>query len=195
VPTWRPRSNGVVWHEARLLPDEHTTHAGLPTTTVSRTILDLAATLQPHQLESIAREAERRGLGDATGLPTLLHRHPRRRGTKRLRTMLARADLGTGRTRSELEDRFLAFLDAYDLPRPLLNAPVEGRVRDCVWPAARVVVELDGREFHDDRHAFEDDRRRDRELVAAGWTPIRVTWLTLDEEEDDLAALLTRTTL
>ena len=46
---------------------------------------------------------------------------------------------------------------------------------------AGVVVELDSWEYHRTRAAFERDRRRDRDLIAAGWTVLRVTWRDLDE--------------
>ncbi len=105
-----------------------------------------------------------------------------------------------GATREELEARFLAFLDQRGLPRPSLNAWVMlGRHRyqvDCLWHAQRVIVELDGYETHGTRMAFEDDRARDRRLIAAGFRGTRVTWRHLHdtpgEVEDDLRAILVR---
>lgn len=80
-----------------------------------------------------------------------------------------------------------------------LNTDVEGFECDAVWPVQKVVVELDGREFHDDDERFETDRERDRVLQAAGFAPIRVTWRALDTRPDDLehdlSALLRRRTL
>jgi len=81
-------------------------------TTASRTLLDLAAVLDGQRLERALREAEFRRLGDATSLTLLLERHPRRRGTAVLRRILAAGRIGDGVTRGELEDRFVAFLDA-----------------------------------------------------------------------------------
>ncbi|GAA1628388.1 DUF559 domain-containing protein [Georgenia ruanii] len=39
-----------------------------------------------------------------------------------------------------------------------------------------VVVECDGYGYHADRRAFQEDRRRDRELVARGYVVLRFTW-------------------
>jgi very-short-patch-repair endonuclease len=54
-----------------------------------------------------------------------------------------------------------------------------------------VVVELDGRQFHDAAEAFELDRLRDRALVTAGWAVLRVTWRQLGSGREALARDLT----
>lgn len=82
-------------------------------------------------------------------------------------------------TLSEFEDRFLALIDEAGLSRPVPNAPVLGERRDHVWPEARLVVELDSRQYHDTRWAFDGDRARDRALQVAGWRTIRITWRQL----------------
>lgn len=45
---------------------------------------------------------------------------------------------------------------------------------DLVWTEGRVVVEVDGYEFHSDRHAFSLDRRRDYELTVSGYLVLRL---------------------
>jgi very-short-patch-repair endonuclease len=57
-----------------------------------------------------------------------------------------------------------------------------------MWPAARLVVELDGRAVHATRDAFENDRQRDRILLAEGWRAVRVTWGQLQDEPSSVAA-------
>jgi len=47
-------------HTARLHPEEHTIHDGIPVTSVARTILDLAARLSKDQLTHLVEEADRR---------------------------------------------------------------------------------------------------------------------------------------
>jgi very-short-patch-repair endonuclease len=75
-----------------------------------------------------------------------------------------------------------------------LRAGGRGRIVDCLWRKARLIVELDGRVAHVRELAFEDDRARDRALTAAGWRPIRITRAQLrgdpDGLEADLRALL-----
>ena len=54
---------------------------------------------------------------------------------------------------------------------------VGGRVRylDLAWPDAKVAVEFDGFVPHSTRRVFDDDRARQNDLVADGWTVFRVT--------------------
>lgn len=179
-------------HVARLERDEVTAIDRVPMTTVSRTLLDLAAVASRSELEHALREAEFHGLGDPTSLGTLLQRYRGRRGTATLRAMLAAGRAGDGVTRSWLEERFLPLLDRAALPRPRLNQHVDVGDRllecDCVWRVPRLVVELDGRSAHVRRAAFESDRARDRALAVAGWTVVRVTKRQLEREPEAVAA-------
>jgi very-short-patch-repair endonuclease len=61
---------------------------------------------------------------------------------------------------------------------------------DLLWPEQRLIVEVDGYAFHSTRAAFERDRARDAELIAAGYRVIRVTWRQLVEEPEATVALL-----
>jgi very-short-patch-repair endonuclease len=209
VPTARsPR--GVVAYESRLPADEITDHKGIPVTTVARTVLDLAGvatrpvvarTLREAQTKPRVGELQARPQLTLDALAALLDRHPGRRGNRTIRAMLAEAGFGTGITRSELEARFTRFLRRYSLPAPRRNVHMQvGGLdieADCVWPEVRVIVELDGRQFHDNATAFEQDRARDRALATHGWTVVRVTWRQLQREAPqlarDLRTLLQRT--
>lgn len=55
---------------------------------------------------------------------------------------------------------------------------------DVLFLRSRLIVEFDGWEFHHDRQAFEDDRRRRNELVLAGYTVLNFTWLQVTEDPD-----------
>ena len=162
-------------HRAVLPPDERTTKDGIPVTTPARTLLDLAAVTQRHELDRALNEAEIQRL---PGPQHLLDRYPRHRGTRNLRALLLNARRST---RSPLEDEFLAFVDAHQLPRPETNVIIEGYEVDAVWREQRLIVELDGYATHGTRQAFERDRIRDRRLAAKGWRTIRLTSRQLAE--------------
>jgi Protein of unknown function (DUF559) len=183
---------GLKVHRALLADDERTAARAIPVTTPPRTLLDLAAILDLRSLRRAVDEAEVLRLSDTLSLDALLTRHPRRRGTRALREILAAGRLRASITRSELEDRFLAFLDGVGLPRPEVNVPLRLSGRwieaDCVWRRQRVIVELDGHASHATGAAFERDRARDRILQAAGWRVVRITWRQLHEEADALAS-------
>ena len=192
----RPRP-GLLLHRSSLPLDELTSVGPIRVTTVSRTLLDLAAILDPDSLESAVNRAEMLRLGGSPGVRALIDRYPGRRGIDGLRTILNALDAGMAVTRSELEERFRRFLRRADLPAPQLNAPVviDGRtyVIDCLWRVERLAVELDGLAFHGTRRAFQRDRARDRALLAAGLRTARVTWSDLDREralERELQAML-----
>jgi hypothetical protein len=194
--SWRTPGVGIQIHRALIPSDETTKLEAIPVTTVPRTILDLAAVLRPDQVERAINEAEVRRLTDPLSLDDLIRRYRGRRGVAVIRSILKDGRIGLQVTRSELESRFLSFLDGEDLPRPLTNAGVRLRRRwvecDCVWRSRRVAAELDGHAAHRTAAAYERDRLRDRELHAAGWRVIRITWRQLDDDPIALAADLRR---
>jgi very-short-patch-repair endonuclease len=160
-------------------PDEVTVVQGIRATTVARTLLDLGD-------EKAVRQAEFLGVFDLAELSRLLERYPRRRGTARLRKVIRAYADSDVRTRSEMEERFWALVLGANLPRPELNGTVElGQLTieaDVVWRDAKLIVELDGRQAHATRYAFEADRERDRAAALAGWLVIRITWRQLAEQ-------------
>jgi Transcriptional regulator, AbiEi antitoxin/Protein of unknown function (DUF559) len=187
---WRAPA-GLVVHQALLRRDEIALIDGIPLTSMPRTLFDLAAVLTKRQLERALNEVEVRQLTDRLSIPDLLARYPRRHGTATLRALLA-SDTPGGVTDRELEECFVAFLDAYELPRPYFNADLMLRGRhfkiDCLWRQERLAVELDGRATHGTRKAFESDRERDRILLVEGWRSMRITWRQLHDDASTLAA-------
>jgi very-short-patch-repair endonuclease/predicted transcriptional regulator of viral defense system len=187
---WRSTAGLLVRRFA--LPDDEVTEVdGIPVSSVSRTLFDLAAELRLRQLERAWNEMEVRRLTSRVSVPDLLTRYPRRRGAANLRTLLV-AKMPAGVTESDFEELFVAFLDSHGLPRPRLNAtlPIRGRLLrpDCMWLDAGLLVELDGRAAHGTGRAFESDRQRDRMLLAEGWQSMRVTWRQLHDEPAAIAA-------
>jgi very-short-patch-repair endonuclease len=185
------RRPGIRSRCAVLLADEVTRERGIPVTTPARTLFDLAELLTAQQLERALDEAEIRRLATPLPLDALIARHPGRRGIATLRRALDKQrKIGETVTRSELEERFLAFLDAHELPRPRMNAPLGPYEPDAVWRGAGVIVELDGYATHATRRAFEADRARDRAFQVAGWRVVRITWRQLRDEPRAIAAQL-----
>ena len=191
----RPASSGacpgITVHRGRMAPDEIGAERGIPVTSVSRTLFDLAGDLPMRQLERALHEAEVRRLTDRLSLPDLLERYPRRRGAVKLRALLA-SKVPVGVTQNDFEELFVTFLDAHGLPRPRLNAtlPIRGRLLkpDCMWPEQRLLVELDGGGVHRTDRSFESDRQRDRILLVDGWRSTRITWRQLRDEPAVIAA-------
>lgn len=175
VSVERDRSiEGVVVHRVRFLagPDRDELHR-IPITTVPRTLVDLAGRLSLDALARAAHEAEARHGVDATAVLASLGRRPNSPGAANLREIFE----GQHRvTLSELERRFLGVLRSEELPLPLTNRPKGGRFVDCRWPERRLTVELDSYRYHHSRHAWEMDRRREREARARGDEFRRYTW-------------------
>ena len=101
-----------------------------------------------------------------------------RPGTASLRCRLGERAREAGSPPSVLESRMHRLLRGAGLPRPEREHRVlDGRYRlDFAWPDARLAAEVDGYAFHASRRTFQDDRARQNDLVAAGWTVLRFTW-------------------
>ena len=106
--------------------------------------------------------------------------------------MLAFHETGTTRTLSELEERFLAFRERHEFPRPEVNVTIEGYLCDFVWLEQRLIVETDGRRAHGTMRARRRDPVKDADLQIAGWRVVHVTWERLFGEEEGLAEQLRR---
>jgi very-short-patch-repair endonuclease len=165
----RRRRTGLRIHRSSTLAGDTTTHRAIPITTPLRTVIDLAATLRGRPLEHVLDLAEQRGLVDFAELH-------RRTIPSSLRAVLSLYTAGSAITRSEMEERFLAVCDHYGLQRPNVNTRIEGEEVDFAWPAARLIVEVDGYRYHRAPSRFETDRERDVKLAVAGWQVLRFTW-------------------
>jgi very-short-patch-repair endonuclease len=199
APCQRVAGEGVHVRRSTLPTDEMTFLDGIPVTTVPRTLFDLATVLPRRQLERAIDEAEVRRLTDPLSLDDLVTRYPRRSGVRAIKAILAADRIGATITREELESRFVTFLEEHRLLRPQFNAHLFVADRwievDCLWRVERLALELDSRSVHGTRAAFERDRARDRQLQAAGWRTVRVTWRQLHDDPaavaSDLRTLLT----
>jgi very-short-patch-repair endonuclease len=158
---------------------------GLPLTNPARTLLDLAPLLPQHDLDRATEQAQVLGLASHHDIEALLDQGAR--GTKALRAALHDEP---SLTRSEAERRFRQLIRAARLPRPETNARVAGYEVDFLWRSHRLVVEVDGFTYHGSRAAFERDRTRDADLMAAGYRVVRFTWRQITCEPHAVVAQL-----
>ena len=201
---WRPplhvtcpdqrRRPSIVTHRAPGLTkgDIHV-QLGIRVTSPARTFLDCALELGDKRLARVAADARRSGHLHLDQLLDVLARFPYHPACQRLRNILD--GLGSP-TRSEFEAAFIRFCALYGLPTPLINVPFAGREADAYFAAEKVIVELDGWDFHRDRYSFEDDRERDANALADGAVTIRITWERMTHapgrEAERLAAILSQ---
>jgi very-short-patch-repair endonuclease len=185
------RRTGIFIHRGRLHPEDRAVRAGIPVTTVARTLFDMAEFVGLKHLESAWEEADRLGLLELREVERVCERGYGRRALRPIRRLLVEARAATI-TRSPLEDDFAAFCRDHGLPAPSFNTTVLGFEVDALWPRQRLAAELDSWEFHSHRAAFERDRARDMALQVAGYRTIRVTHRRLHREANVLASEIDR---
>ncbi len=147
-------------------------------------------------LDDLARACHEAGVRHRTTpaqVEVVLARRPTSPGAAKLRAVL-RGDAPV--TLSKLEKRFLDVLRDTGLPLPKTNRPAGGPRVDCRWPGLRLTVELDSYRYHHSRHAWEQDRRRERDARARGDDFRRYTYGDVFEQPElmlaELHALLPR---
>lgn len=171
------RRPGIHPHRARSLDarDVTTVH-GIPTTTIARTALDLAATEPPHRVERFLAQADRQQIYDQRALEDVIARHDGHHGAPALASLIAAVPQ---LTRSDLEGLLLEATRARGLTL-LSDHPIHlpsGReiTVDFFVADARLVIEADSWKHHRSRASFEADRLRDLELATFGYRTARVT--------------------
>ena len=192
APTRRRGRLGIAVHTSRIEEADRGTVDGIPVTSLSRTLLDVAEVIPPRQLARAVEEAERRRLLDLGAIEEAMARGAGRRGLGRLEAALA-----TYRpppfTRSELENKFMELVHEAGLPPPSQNVYLNGFEVDACWADHKLVVELDGYEYHRTRAAFERDRERDARLRAEGWLVLRFSWRQVVSDPESVVAALRAT--
>ena len=193
APNRRGRSpNGICAHlDGSVLLRDRSEVAGVPCTSVARTLLDLAGAVSGQELRAAVGEAEVRRIVDLAAVCEVVERSTGRRGVARLRILIDDFDLSIKGTRSKLERKFLSLCSRAGLPRPEVNVLLDlGDVRyrpDFLWRDARLIIETDGRQVHGTHSAHEADPRREQRLQLAGWRVSRCTWAQVTHEPGQLA--------
>jgi Transcriptional regulator, AbiEi antitoxin len=179
---------GVRVRRTKLDAADRAAHRGIPVTAVPRTLIDLAADLSLDDLARACHEAGVRYRTTPAHLTAALNRRPPNTpGAAKLKRIIE----GDARvTLSTLERRFLEILHEHGLPLPRTNRPAGAHRVDCRWPDRRHTVELDSYRFHHSRHAWQQDRRRERDARARGDDFRRYTYADVFEEPSQMLAEL-----
>ncbi|HEX6782583.1 MAG TPA: DUF559 domain-containing protein [Solirubrobacterales bacterium] len=162
---------------------------GIPCTSPSRTLVDLAGIAGAKALAEAIEEAAVLGILDVPKIDEILLER-RRRGSRRLNRILEgwRRYTPKMRLRSRMEAKLLPLLTQHLLPIPETNEKlrIAGRTFevDFLWRDQRVVVETDGGAFHDNPMAQRRDAERNRILARAGYRVPRIGWEQLRDEPD-----------
>jgi hypothetical protein len=160
---------------------EHAVQHRIPCTSVARTLVDMSGRLSVTELGAATDHGTRHGLlrlddlrRCVAGLPPAPGRRP-----GRVQVVLARRLAGYNPGESDLEMRVMRAIVEAGLPEPASQHWVRLGSRRCridlAYPDRKLAIEVDGWVAHGNRTAFDRDRARQNDLVAAGWRPIRFT--------------------
>jgi hypothetical protein len=172
------RPQNVTVHRSRTLTHrDRTDQYGIPVTSPSRTLHDMAPRLTDAQLKRAVNSALHEKVLRKNDLAELLARLP----NDRLAYFL-----GADESRSTAEDEFPPFCDEYDIPQPIMGFELGTRTVDAYWPQG-LIAELDGWDSHNTRHDFEVDRERDADHLVDGLPTIRITRRRFQREPAKIA--------
>lgn len=197
--TGRGRPGIRVHQAAQLHEDDRSVVDGVPCTALARTLLDVAGGGPRRDVERACDRAALLRTLDVTAIDAALQRAAGCRGAPLLRAVLREHRAASTVTRNDLEELFLALCRAGAMAPDAVNLWIAfpggaGAEVDFAWLGPRLVAEVDGRDPHTTRMAFEHDRRRDQQLMLLGWRVVRFTWRQVVGEPgvvaDALRALL-----
>jgi very-short-patch-repair endonuclease len=182
VPVGRSlRSTKVTVHHTNdLLPADIGMRGPIPITSPLRTAIDLAGVVDANTLEIAIESALRRGVFTVGQLrwraEALLGTG--RRGSKELRELLARRDLGTTDSGWEVRTEQVLVAAGFAAPTRQYSIRANGKEiarADLAYPDARVIHEYDSDQWHSGTARRHRDAASRNRLRALGWTVIEVT--------------------
>jgi very-short-patch-repair endonuclease len=185
-PDRRPRLGAPIRVHRVLVDDRDWSEVcGLPVTSRAATVLDCLTLLGRSDAMTLVDRALQQGWLQPAYLERRLARSPGRHGNQSLRWLLAAVRPGAHSTAERLLHQVLghAGLTGWR-PQYTIALPSGWVIVDVAFPDRRVAVEVDGWAWHTDPERFQRDRSRQNELVTAGWTVLRFTWLDLTERPD-----------
>ncbi|MGH8948376.1 MAG: DUF559 domain-containing protein, partial [Acidimicrobiia bacterium] len=168
-----PLPAGVVIHRTRRrLP--YVVLDGMPTATVERTLLDLAAMVPPIVLEKLTTSAlhQQHTTIDKLVVSASIHGGRGVKGTRRMRAVMALLDGDV--TGSPAEVDMMELLRSAPIPMPVCQFETqfpEGDhgFPDFAWPDLHKCVEVDGFDSHGTPEALDRDLIRQNRLLELGW--------------------------
>ena len=133
------------------------------------------------------REALRLNATTREKIKATLARHPHRPGTPFLDALVTRyATLPYERTRSDAEAFALEVLHDAGIEPPLVNVRIAGEEADLAWPERRLIIEIDGPQYH---RLKDDDARKAAIWREAGYTVRRIGSDDVFDDPERLVAL------
>ncbi|WP_462183765.1 endonuclease domain-containing protein [Frankia sp. AgKG'84/4] len=188
------RRNGYVRRCLALHPSDIVDLGGIPTTSVPRTLEDMALLSDRESFVCVVDGMLHQLRLSKGGLAGLRARVEARRNGHRARSWWPLID---GRSESPLETRLRLLLGDGGLPPEEIQWPVFDPVTgrpiarvDFAWPASRLAVEADGVGVHSEPAALYRDRVRQNSLVRLGWHVLRFTWRDVVADGPRIMALV-----
>jgi very-short-patch-repair endonuclease len=186
----RRRLGGVLVFRSKTLDGDTTWHDGIRITTAARTLIDLALHVDARATRRAFREAIRLKATTTERLLAILSRHRGRPGTRLIADLVAHySSVPYPRTRSDAESRALELLLDAGVQAPRANRSVAGEEADLVWPERRLIIEIDGPQYH---RFPDEDARKQRLWEAAGYTVRRIGSQAIYDQPAKLIALARR---
>jgi very-short-patch-repair endonuclease len=170
----------------RLTPQRR---ANIPCTNILRTMLDLGA-VDPMAVPDAVGHVIANRLATLGALESAVIQHSEhgRTGIVALREAIAAWSIDGKPTDSLLEQAMRRLIDRHHLPPVEFHPVVCGHEVDFRVVGTPVILECDGWTYHGLHRAnFERDRRRDAELLAAGWIVLRFTYRAITTRPNETA--------
>jgi very-short-patch-repair endonuclease len=186
---------GVKVYRCHDLIGEHvTTIDRTPTTSVARTIVDLAGEVSERHLGFIVDEAITSRKTTVEDVAEVLGDVARRGkpGVRKARSVLERR-AGEPITASVLEARGVRLLREAGLTDFETEYPLPWALHrrfDLAFPDRHLAIEWDSRRWHSGIDTFERDRARDRDSVIHGWKLLRFTWTDVHQQPDSVVSTI-----
>jgi hypothetical protein len=173
---------------------------GFRITTAARTVVDCAATVSQLRLDRMVEDGLRKKLTTPKEIRDVLGEIARRGkpGMRKLGTSLTKFGPGTVIGDTVLEKLLLVAVLGGGSPMPVPQFPHPGRHPgagrvDFAYPDVKVILEADGRPWHQRIADVHRDRQRDNEAARAGWVTLRFMYEELDGDPDDVGRAVAET--